>query len=66
MPSPSSIDEFKRFAAGGSVTTTQKPWPEFPRIPEQVKSKFPDLALHFEAWEKAIDIWVREVQNTGN
>lgn len=51
-----SIDEFKRFAAGGALTPA-KPEPPFPKIPKAIKARFPDLAKEWEEYEKQIEVW---------
>lgn len=37
--------------------------PEFPKVPANVKSKFPDLKDEWENWEKAVEQWVQYMQN---
>ena len=39
------------------------PLPEFPKVPANVKSKFPELKKEWEQWEGAVAQWVQYVQN---
>jgi hypothetical protein len=39
------------------------PLPEFPKVPANVKSKFPDLKDEWDNWEKSVEQWVQYVQN---
>ena len=39
------------------------PLPEFPKVPANVKAKFPELKKEWERWEEAVAQWVRYVQN---
>jgi len=39
------------------------PLPEFPKVPANVKSKFPELKKEWEQWEQAVAQWVQYVQN---
>jgi hypothetical protein len=39
------------------------PLPEFPKVPANVKSKFPELKDEWERWEDSVQDWVRVVQN---
>ena len=39
------------------------PLPEFPKVPANVKAKFPELKKEWEQWEGAVEQWVQYVQN---
>ena len=39
------------------------PLPEFPKVPANVKAKFPELKNEWERWEKSVEEWVQYVQN---
>jgi hypothetical protein len=39
------------------------PLPEFPKVPANVKSKFPDLKDEWDNWEESVEQWVQYVQN---
>lgn len=39
------------------------PLPDFPKVPANVKSKFPELKKEWDSWEKAVEEWVQYVQN---
>ena len=52
---------FARLAADPS--RLKVPLPEFPKVPANVKSKFPELKDEWERWEDSVQDWVRVVQN---
>jgi len=39
------------------------PLPEFPKVPANVKAKFPELTESWAKWEESVDSWVQQVQN---
>ena len=55
---------FARLAVDNSKLKV--PLPEFPTVPENVKSKFPELKDEWDKWESAVGEWVRNVQNALN
>ena len=54
---------FARLAVDSGVKL-KVPLPEFPLIPANVKSKFPELKDEWERWEDSVREWVQNVQNT--
>lgn len=40
------------------------PLPQFPPVPGNVKSKFPELKGEWEKWEEAVAEWIRNIQDT--
>jgi hypothetical protein len=38
------------------------PLPPFPKVPSNVKAKFPELKESWDKWEKSVDVWVQSVQ----
>ena len=39
------------------------PLPPFPKVPANVKSKFPELKNEWETWESSVEEWLQYVQN---
>lgn len=39
------------------------PLPPFPKIPGNVKAKFPELTESWDKWEESVEQWVQYVQN---
>ena len=39
------------------------PLPEFPKVPPNIKSKFPELKNEWDTWERSVEEWVQYVQN---
>lgn len=58
---PDSVEEFKRFALGSKSTPVTPDLP-FPKLPAQIRTKFPDLEPYWNAWEKEIEFWVKSRQ----
>lgn len=58
---PSSVEEFKRFAAGQRPSSATPGLP-FPKLPDAIRTKFPDLEPFWIAWEKEIEFWVKAGQ----
>lgn len=70
-------DDLSSFMSGGSggrgggifarLAPTAKrltiPLPPFPKIPPNVKAKFPELTESWDKWEDSVDQWVQYVQN---
>jgi len=52
---------FARFAPTSKRLSI--PLPEFPKIPPNVKAKFPELTESWDKWEESVDTWVQYVQN---
>lgn len=63
MPGPTSFQTFQRMAAGVK-STPDTPWPPFPKIPDSIKAKFPDLAAEWQRYEEAIQLWIQQVQQS--
>jgi len=63
MPSstPTSREVFNRFALG-TRSTPPVPDPQFPKLPAQIKNKFPELVTFWDQWEKDIETWVKAKQ----
>tara|TARA_Y100000310_G_scaffold72044_1_gene67991 strand:- start:2230 stop:2691 length:462 start_codon:yes stop_codon:yes gene_type:complete len=73
-----SEDKLSSFGGGGSGVNRGKgpfarlsadkgklkvPLPEFPKVPANVRAKFPELKKEWEQWEGAVAQWVQYVQN---
>lgn len=48
-----------------SVAPVATPYPPFPRIPDAIKKKFPDLAPSWEQYEKSVDDFFKALQLIG-
>ena len=55
--------QFARLAAPTAGKKLDVPLPPFPKVPDNVKSKFPELKDDWDKWEEAVEEWVRSVQN---
>ena len=55
--------QFARLAAPDAGKRLKVPLPPFPKIPDIVKSKFPELKDDWAAWEGAVEEWLQHVQN---
>lgn len=58
---PSGRETFERLAKGGPAPGPT-PVKQFPRIPQRIKDKFPDLKIAWEEYEKEIETWVKALQ----
>ena len=52
--------QFARFAPTSSKLSM--PLPQFPKVPPNVKAKFPELKESWDKWEESVEVWVQNVQ----
>lgn len=58
---PTAKEVFARFALG-TRSTPVVPTPQFPKLPAQIRNKFPELTSFYDQWEKDIENWVKANQ----
>lgn len=57
-----TVDQKKQQRQQMSAGITQRPTPQIPKIPEQVKNRFPELR---EGWEQYEKDWEKFFKETG-
>lgn len=59
MPESPGVTNFKQ----QQKAVVGKPLPNFPSIPDEIKSRFPDLRPFWDTYEKQVALWVIALQN---